>query len=65
MGAVVLGGVTEMVSLACSRDRVVDPGWSRMRSRQRLGVEAVELDTDHSPMLSRPDELVDVLAGEL
>ncbi len=56
---------TEIVSVVCRRDRVVDPEWSRVRSRERLGVEAVEIDTDHSPMLSRPEPLVDLLVKGL
>ena len=44
----------------CTEDRVVDPEWSRRRSRlHRLPV--VELPGDHSPFLSRPDELCEAL----
>jgi hypothetical protein len=31
-------------------------------SREQLGVEPVELDGGHSPFLSRPDELAEVIA---
>jgi pimeloyl-ACP methyl ester carboxylesterase len=42
-------------------DRILNPEWSRREVPRRLGVEPVELDTGHSPFLSRPAELADVL----
>lgn len=43
-------------------DRIVSPAWSRAVAREELGVEPIELDgCDHSPMLSRPGRLADVL----
>jgi hypothetical protein len=47
----------------CTEDRAVDPAWSRAAARERLGVEAVELPGGHSPMISRPARLADVIAG--
>jgi len=51
----------EYRSIVCTRDAVLSPAWSRQTFRDRFGVEAVELDSDHSPFLSRPDALVDQL----
>jgi pimeloyl-ACP methyl ester carboxylesterase len=47
--------------IACRDDRASNPEWGRRAARERLGVEAVELDGGHSPMLSRPAELAEVL----
>jgi pimeloyl-ACP methyl ester carboxylesterase len=44
-------------------DRSVAPAWSREVARERLGGDAVELDGGHSPFLSRPAALADVLCG--
>jgi pimeloyl-ACP methyl ester carboxylesterase len=47
-----------------TEDRAVRPEWSRRAARERLGVEPIELDgSDHSPFLSRPAELADVLVS--
>jgi pimeloyl-ACP methyl ester carboxylesterase len=43
-------------------DRSVSPDWSRRIARERLGVEAIELPGSHSPFLSRPGHLADVLS---
>jgi pimeloyl-ACP methyl ester carboxylesterase len=43
-------------------DRCVNPDWSR-RSAARLGADVVEIDGGHSPFLSRPAELADLLVG--
>jgi pimeloyl-ACP methyl ester carboxylesterase len=53
----------EYASVVCAEDRVVSPAWSRDACRERLGVAAVELPGDHSPYLSRPAELVDLLTS--
>lgn len=50
-------------SIVCRDDRAVAPDWSRRAARERLGVEALELDGSHSPFLSRPLELARVLDG--
>ncbi|MBO0729524.1 MAG: alpha/beta hydrolase [Acidimicrobiaceae bacterium] len=42
-------------------DRAVDPAWMRMAARERLGVEPIDVPGDHSPFLSRPGPLADVL----
>jgi pimeloyl-ACP methyl ester carboxylesterase len=49
--------------IACRDDHATNPAWQLTASRERLGVEPVELDGGHSPMLSRPAELAEVLDG--
>jgi pimeloyl-ACP methyl ester carboxylesterase len=56
---------TEIVSVVCMQDRVVHPSWSQRVARERLGVEPVLVDSGHSPWLSRPAELVDVICAGL
>lgn len=45
----------------CADDRVIRPDWSRRAAQERLGVEALELPGGHSPMLSRPAALAELL----
>jgi hypothetical protein len=47
----------------CRDDHATNPAWQRTAATERLGVDPVELDGGHSPMLSRPAELSDVLDG--
>jgi pimeloyl-ACP methyl ester carboxylesterase len=47
--------------IVCRDDRAVDADWGRAAARERLGVEAVELGGGHSPFLSRPVELGQVI----
>jgi pimeloyl-ACP methyl ester carboxylesterase len=42
-------------------DRMFDPDWMRSAARERLGMEPLELGGGHSPMLSRPAELAELL----
>jgi len=49
--------------VACVDDVVVRVEWARWVARNWLGVEPAELPGDHSPMLSRPAALADVLLG--
>lgn len=51
----------ESRSIVCRDDRAVNPEWVRAASRERLGVEAIEMDGGHSPFLARPAELARVL----
>ena len=51
----------ERTSILCRNERSIRPDWSRRMSRELLGVEAVELEGGHSPFLSRPRELAEVL----
>ena len=45
----------------CTRDRVIDDAWAREAVPRLTGTEPVELTGDHSPFLSRPGELADLL----
>ncbi|MGH9039063.1 MAG: alpha/beta fold hydrolase, partial [Acidimicrobiia bacterium] len=49
--------------ILCTDDRPIPPAWSRRIAREQLGVEAIELPGGHSPMLSRPRHLAEVLSG--
>jgi pimeloyl-ACP methyl ester carboxylesterase len=51
----------ESRSIVCRDDRALNPDWIRAASRERLGVEAIEMAGAHSPFLSRPGELARVL----
>lgn len=53
----------EIVSVVCAEDRVVNPSWGRRVSKERLGVDALELASGHSPWLSQPDALARMLVG--
>ena len=44
-----------------SDDRVVSADWARAAARARLAVEPREVGGGHSPFLSRPTELADLL----
>lgn len=50
-------------SIVCSEDRLVNPEWSREFAKARLGAELVELPGSHSPFMSRPADLAEVLAA--
>ena len=54
---------TPAASVIALDDRSIAADWSRRAARERLGVEAVELEGGHSPFMSRPAELAEVLAG--
>lgn len=49
--------------ILCIDDKPIAADWARRTARERLGVEAIELPGGHSPMLARPGELAEVLAG--
>ena len=51
----------ECTSIICSEDQMVGPAWSRRVARDRLGAKVIELPGSHSPFLSRPQALADVL----
>ena len=53
----------ERVSIVCREDRAVSPDWSRAATQTLLGVEPVELPGSHSPFLSRPAELAELLVS--
>jgi len=56
---------TEIVSILCTDDRAIRPEWARWAARNRLGVEPIELPGSHSPFVSRPADLADVLVRGL
>jgi len=43
--------------LACTRDNFMPADWARAMVRDRLGIEADEIDAGHCPYITRPDEL--------
>jgi pimeloyl-ACP methyl ester carboxylesterase len=47
--------------IVCGSDGVVPPSFQRWVAREELGVEPIELDSGHSPMLSCPGELAEIL----
>jgi pimeloyl-ACP methyl ester carboxylesterase len=51
----------ESRSIVCRDDRAVNPDWVRAVAHERLETEAVEIDGGHSPFLTRPVELADLI----
>jgi pimeloyl-ACP methyl ester carboxylesterase len=51
----------ESRSIVCRDDRAINPDWVRAAARDRLGVDAIELAGGHSPFMTRPAELAQVL----
>ena len=49
--------------LLCRDDRMFTAEWARRHARERLGIEADEMDGGHYIALSRPRELADRLAA--
>ena len=47
--------------LLCREDRLFPAAWTRALVRERLGIEADEIDGGHTPYLSRPEALADRL----
>jgi pimeloyl-ACP methyl ester carboxylesterase len=47
--------------IACADDRTINPAWQRRAAREWLGVEPIELPGGHSPHVSRPEILAEVL----
>jgi pimeloyl-ACP methyl ester carboxylesterase len=52
-----------MSSILCREDRSLNPEWARASAIERLGVTAIELPGGHSPFLTRPRDLANVLDG--
>lgn len=48
-------------SIVCRDDHGLNPTWARQAARERLGAEPYEIDGGHSPFLTRPSELADLL----
>ena len=53
--------VEQPTYVVCTRDATIRPEWQRHLARDVLGVEPLELDAGHSPMLECPHELAVVL----
>ena len=49
----------------CAQDQLVNPEWSRRTARARLGAKVIELPGGHSPFLSRPRALAEVLLSSV
>jgi pimeloyl-ACP methyl ester carboxylesterase len=47
--------------VVCNDHQLVGPEWSKRIARDRLGADLIELPGSHSPFLSRPSALADVL----
>ena len=54
---------TPTTYVVCTGDRMVNPDWSRRFVPDHLDAELVEMEGDHSPFLSRPRELANLLTG--
>ena len=52
---------TRHAYIVCTDDYAVPPDWQRWVAREELGVEPIELDSGHSPMLTRTSELPEIL----
>jgi pimeloyl-ACP methyl ester carboxylesterase len=50
-------------SIICTDDQVIYPDWSKRVAPETLGADVVELPGGHSPFLSRPAELAEVLVA--
>jgi hypothetical protein len=48
-------------SIVTRRDRAIRPAWQADTARAALGVEPMELDAGHSPFITQPCELADLL----
>jgi pimeloyl-ACP methyl ester carboxylesterase len=51
----------EVQVIACANDAVVNADWVRRSAKVRFGAEAQVIAGDHSPFLTRPVEVVDLL----
>jgi len=47
--------------VVCTRDRAIPPALQRRMSSENACADSVEIETDHTPQLSRPDELARAL----
>lgn len=50
-----------VTAIACTADQVVDPAFVRWAAASVLDADLLEIDADHSPFLSAPDALADLL----
>lgn len=49
--------------IVCLDDRLASTEWGRTTARERLDADVLEMDGGHTPMLSRPGELAELLLG--
>lgn len=52
---------TDSAYILCRDDHAINPAWCREAAQTRLGITAHELDGGHSPFLTRPAELANLL----
>jgi pimeloyl-ACP methyl ester carboxylesterase len=52
---------TPATYVLCRDDQMLRPRWSRQVAHDRLGANIIELPGDHSPFLSRPSDVADLL----
>jgi pimeloyl-ACP methyl ester carboxylesterase len=50
-------------AIVMTEDAAVRPDWARRLARENIGIETVELPGSHSPFLSRPAALADLLSS--
>lgn len=48
-------------SIVSSKDRTLNPAWSRRVAEKRLGVRPIEIEAGHCPHTSRPDGIAMIL----
>jgi len=49
--------------VVCREDRIVSPDWGREAAPRLLGAPALEIDGGHSPAVTRPAELADLVGA--
>lgn len=52
-------------AIICSEDKAIDPSWSEQVVRDWLEITPILLPGGHSPFLSRPKELAEILMNEI
>jgi pimeloyl-ACP methyl ester carboxylesterase len=52
---------TPSAYIVCTDDYAIPPAWQRRVAHEELGVVAIELHSGHSPMLTCPRELTEIL----
>lgn len=52
---------TPSAYIVCKDDYAIPPAWQRRVAREELAVSPIELQCGHSPMLTRPRELTEIL----
>jgi pimeloyl-ACP methyl ester carboxylesterase len=52
---------TPAAYIVCKDDHAINPDWERTAAQERLEVRAHEIEGGHSPFLTRPRELADLL----